>query len=255
MQIPVVLESVIGNAQQNVLIRQALEQQAESKLAQFSSALLPGMNRPVLGVRIPQLRQMAQILAKGDWRTYLRTAVDDSFEELLLQGLTAGYATVKAGQKGQPSLQETFQYYTAYVDRIDSWSLCDSFVPTLKLAKKQSAEVWNFVVPFLSSPHVYAVRFGVVMLLAHFLDKEHIQQVLTLLQGITRTDYYISMAVAWALSFCYIKFPQPTWEVFLHPGTLPIETLERALQKSVESLRISPRQRQLLRDRKKQLKA
>ncbi|MBR3600318.1 MAG: DNA alkylation repair protein, partial [Lachnospiraceae bacterium] len=75
----------------NQEIRIRLEAMAEAKYKEFSQSLIPG-SRPILGVRIPTLRNLAKELAKGDWKTYLDNAVDNSFEEVNLQGFVIGYA-------------------------------------------------------------------------------------------------------------------------------------------------------------------
>ncbi len=67
-------------------IRRWLEAHADKKFQKFTSGLIPGSDE-ILGVRIPLLRGLAKELARGDWRSYLKTAADDSYEEICLQGL------------------------------------------------------------------------------------------------------------------------------------------------------------------------
>ena len=232
--------------ERNNAIRAELEAQAESDYASFSASLSPG-TLPMLGVRIPKLRAMAARLAAGaDWRSYLSTASNGTFEEVLLQGLTIGAATAKAGGKGQPTLAEAERLVAGYVTKITGWSLCDSFCCSLKVAKRQPAAVWEWLQPYLRSSKENELRYGVVMLLFHFVDSGHIEADLQLLGAIHSEAYYVRMAVAWALSVCYIKFRQPTMAL-LGSGQLDDDTLNKALQKCIESYRVAPADKQQLR--------
>ena len=72
-------------------IKDFLAAHADARYAAFVTSLMPGA-RPVVGVRLPVLRALAKEIAKGDWRTYLEEAVDDTFEEVMLQGYVTGAA-------------------------------------------------------------------------------------------------------------------------------------------------------------------
>lgn len=62
----------------------------------------------------------------------------------------------------------------------------------------------------MKSDKEYEIRFGVVMAMAHYIDEEYIDNVLQWMDRISHEGYYVKMAVAWALSVCYVKFPQKT---------------------------------------------
>jgi len=85
----------------NAWIKEQLELQREPKFQKFTSSLLPGVEH-ILGVRIPSLRKIAKQLAQGDWKQYLTSASDDSYEEIMLQGMTLGYAKGELPEKEGP---------------------------------------------------------------------------------------------------------------------------------------------------------
>ena len=87
-------------------------------------SLLPGIEH-VLGVRLPQLRQIAKEVAQGNWQQYLLEE-PYYFEEIMLQGMVIGAIKVEP--------KERLQYVAAFVPRINSWSVCDSFCSGLKFA-------------------------------------------------------------------------------------------------------------------------
>ena len=119
----------------NNVIKEKLSVLAESKYQKFSSGLLPGIHN-ILGVRLPELRKIAKKLAKDDWQGYLQNASDDSFEEIMLQGITIGYV--------KSELSDILPYITIFVNKIDNWSVCDSFCSGLKLPKQYPKEMWEY---------------------------------------------------------------------------------------------------------------
>ncbi|MNZ86209.1 hypothetical protein D3C78_1050260 [compost metagenome] len=96
------------------------------------------------------------------------------------------------------------------------------------------------------------MRFGVVMLLNFFIDEEHIDEVLRLLNRIEHEGYYVKMAVAWALSICFIKLPEQTM-VLLSDNSLDDFTYNKALQKMAESYRIDQNTKIRLREMKRKV--
>ncbi|MBC8569323.1 DNA alkylation repair protein [Zongyangia hominis] len=206
-------------------IRERLLALSEPDFQRFTSRLLPGVGN-ILGVRLPALRRLAKEIARGDWRAYLDTAGTSSFEEIMLQGMVIGAASAP--------VEELLSSIAAFLPKIDNWSVCDSFCSGLKMARTYPEEVWSFLKPYLESPKEFEARFGAVMLLNYFVDEAHIGQVLPLLGAVPAQGYYARMAVAWALSICYLHFPEKTL-AFLRQGDLDNFTYNKALQKIVES--------------------
>lgn len=209
-------------------IRARLEALAEPGYREFASSLIPNIDN-LLGVRLPALRRIALELARGDWRAWLRQAENDHFEETMLQAMVIGYGDMDA--------EERLRHIAAFVPRIDNWSVCDRFCLGLKFAAVNQASVWAFIQPYLKSEREYDVRFGVVMLLEHFIDEQYIAETLRLLDGVRHEGYYAKMAVAWAVSICYVKFPALTEDYLAH-SALDDFTFNKALQKIGESFRV-----------------
>lgn len=210
------------------MIREQILAKVDSDYQQFSASLLPTITN-ILGVRIPALRIMAKQIVKDDWRIYLQQADHEYFEEVMLQGMVIGYA--------QMDIEERLQYITDFVPKIDNWSVCDRFCGGLKFTSTHQQPVWEFILPYLSSEHEYEVRFAVVMLLTYYVDEYYIQDVLRHLDRVQHEGYYVKMAVAWAISICYIHLPEPTMHYLQH-NQLDRFTYNKALQKITESYRI-----------------
>ena len=209
-------------------IREELAGLADEKYRRFSSGLLPGTEN-IIGVRIPDLRRIAQREAKSGWKEYLADASDDSFEEIMLQGLVTCYA------KADPD--EICKALDAFVPKVDNWSVCDSTVMTLKTAKKYPEVFFSYAEKCIAENTEFSVRFGIVLLLAHFITDEYYKKVLSLINRSSFPGYYASAAAAWAVSVAFAKYPEYT-EMWLQTCRLDTETFNRSLQKIRESYRV-----------------
>jgi len=222
-------------------IRQQLMEMADEGYRKFASSLIPNIDN-LLGVRLPELRRLAKSIARGDWRAYIKHADNRYFEETMLQGLAIGYA--------RADIEEKLRAVAEFVPRIDNWSVCDSFCTGLKFAKDHKRRVWDFLQPYLASDREYEIRFGVVMLLNYFTDDEYIDRVLAWCDRIRHDGYYVKMAVAWAISVCFVHAPQQT-TAYLRNNTLDDFTHNKAIQKIIESLRVDAETKTTLRSLKR----
>jgi 3-methyladenine DNA glycosylase AlkD len=218
-------------------IREQIFELADQEYRKFQSALCPGCSN-ILGVRVPLLRNLAKDIARDDWREYLENAGNDYFEEIMLQGMVIGYA--------QAETEELIGYIKAFVPKIDNWAVCDSFCTGLKFTKKNRERIWDNLHLHLSSKEEFEIRFGTVMLLNYYIDEDYIDRVLLMLDGIKHEGYYVKMAIAWALSLCFVKFPEKTMNYLLQ-NTLDNFTFNKSLQKITESLRVDKETKILIR--------
>lgn len=209
-------------------VRARLEAHAEPAYRDFNQRLIPG-KEGILGVRMAPMHRLAKEIAKGDFHAYLADARDDSYEETLLQGLVIGCAKVE--------MEERQNMIAAFVPKIDNWATCDLFCGALKCVRAAPDGFLPFLLPYLAHADVYGVRFGVVMLLDYYIDAVHIDRVLDALDGVRCPDYYVKMAVAWAVSMCFSPFPEKTL-AYLRRCALDDWTYNKALQKIIESRQV-----------------
>ncbi len=229
-------------------IQEQLLSMAESDYQKFTASLLPGVNN-ILGVRLPKLRKLAKQIAKEDWRDYFKTIQskndkNEYFEETMLQGMVIGYMV--------EDIETILTYIKYFIPKIDNWSVCDSFCIGLKFTKQNQGQVWDFLQPYFYSESTYAVRFSIVMLLDFYIDQVHIEQVLKVFDKINHSDYYVKMAVAWAISICYIKFPILTMD-YLKNNHLDDFTYHKSLQKITESLQIDKETKLMIKKMKRSI--
>ena len=210
---------------------------AERGNLEFTRRLHPGVEG-VLGIRIPDLRNLARRIARQDAAAYLQAVETDPETEQIpymeartLQALVLGYIK-------PTSVDDYLAHVARWVPRINSWSVCDAFqlADARRLLAEHNDRIWAFAGERLDSEHEYTVRFGVVLLMLYFIESTHVSAVLDRLCAVRHEGYYVRMAVAWAVAECYIRFPEHTLPIF-EQHRLPLWTHNKALQKIRESLR------------------
>jgi len=247
-------------------IREELLLISENKYKKFTSSLLPGIEN-VLGVRLPILRDMAKRIVKDDWRNELAQIQDVYFEEIMLRGLIIGYSNT--------DIEETLEYVTRFVPKINNWSVCDSFCVSLKIIQKNRASVWKYLQKYLNSDKEFEVRFGLISLLDHYIkcdengksiprrrtitladvendeeqNGEYIERVLDILNCEFTQGYYTRMAAAWTTAEAFCTFPHKTMKMLVH-SKMDDYTYKKAVQKICESRIPSDEVKKMLRNSK-----
>lgn len=205
----------------------------DEKYKKFSCTLLPDTDN-IIGVRVPEIRKIAKELAKGKWQDYKD---DKYYEEIMLQGLIIGYA------KTDDILR--FELLKNFIPKIKNWGVCDIVCSNLKFTNKNKSQMWKFLQQYFYSDSEFEVRFAVVMLLNYFIDDDYIDRVLNILDSIKHDGYYAKMAVAWAISICFVKQWDKSFK-YIKSSNLPEWTYNKSIQKACESYRISDDKKRLL---------
>jgi len=219
-------------------IKHLLMTWAEPQFRAFSMSLMPGVSL-VLGVRLPKLRKLARELAIGDVDRYLQEASDATFEEIMLQGMVIGYAA--------KDLPKTLARIQTFVPKMDNWSVCDSFCGTLKFVEKNRSFFLRFLSPYFKSKEEYDVRFAIVIGLNYYIVPEYIDVLLQKLRWVKHKGYYAQMALAWALSMAYIKFPQETEKFLMSENAFDDFVFNKTIQKICESRQVDTQKKMRLR--------
>lgn len=222
-------------------IRKKIFELSDEKYKEFQSKLCPNTNN-IVGVKVPVLRNYAKELAKGDFKHYLNKIGNDYYEEIMLQGMIIGLAKME--------LEERFQYIKTFVTKIDNWAVCDIFCAGLKFVNKNKEEVWEFLKSYEKSTKEFELRFFIVMMLDFYITDEYIEKVLILLDNIKHDGYYVKMAIAWAISIAYIKYPKITMD-YLKNNTLDNFVYNKALQKINESYRVKNEDKEIIKQMKR----
>ena len=218
-------------------IRNELLNHVDESYRKFQSSLIPGVEN-FLGVRRPVLRKMAAGILKENGRVFLKEAGRNSFEEILLRALVIGGLSAEK--------EEILNLTKEFIPQITDWCICDTFCNGLKAAKEYREEFWEFLTPYLTSEKEFEARFAAVMILEHYICDSWIDQSLGALYEIRQEGYYAQMAVAWAYSMCFVKYPEKT-ERFLQEHRLPEFTYKKTISKINDSLPVPREEKERIR--------
>ena len=213
----------------NQEIRNRLEELSEEKYKKFHSSLCPNSNE-ILGVRVPTLRNFAKEIVKHeDIEKYLENAVDNSYEEIVLQGIVLVI--------WKTSIENFCKHLKKFIPKINSWAVCDVSVSGFKITNKNMEYMWKFIQKYLKSDKEFELRFAIVMLLDYYIKDQYIDRVLEILNSTKHEGYYVKMAIAWTIQVAFVKFPEKTMN-FLKENDIDNWTYNKALQKIIESYRV-----------------
>lgn len=197
----------------------------------------------ILGIKIPILRKLTKELLKEYDYLELLNINNDYYEYVMLKGLIISNIKV--------SYEERINLITEFLSLIDNWAICDIFVSELKFIKKNGQNFLEFIKPLFKSNNEYDKRFAIVVLLDYYINDTYIDYVLDTMLNINDERYYVKMAISWCLSICLIKYFDKTI-MFLKNNTNKFDewTYNKALQKGIESLRISKENKEILKKMK-----
>lgn len=203
---------------------------------EFQIKLLPDVpSESVIGVRTPQLRTYAKEVAKMDGREeFLLDLPHRYFDENQL------HAFVISLEKDFDKCMEELERFLPY---IDNWATCDQLAP--RIFKKYRRELLPYIRIWLASDHTYTVRFGIGMLMSHFLDGDFDERYLEWVAGVRSESYYINMMIAWYFATALAKQYDAALP-YLTQERLEVWTHNKTIQKAVESSRIAPEQKTYL---------
>lgn len=216
--------------------RSEIEKNRDERYADFQHRLLPTLPADsIVGVRTPVLRELAKRMAKeDDVDVFLSVLPHKSFEENQL------HAFVIARER---YFDRCVAQVEAFLPYVDNWATCDQLSPVC--FAKHHTDLLPHIRRWMSSKHEYTVRFGIGMLLRHFLDDdfqpEHLQWVTT----IRRDEYYITMMQAWYLATALAKQWDSTFPLV---AALPEPLRRMTVRKACESFRVSDEHKKMLRD-------
>ncbi len=207
----------------------------------FQSRLMPTVSpETVIGVRTPALRRLAgELYGTPEAEAFLRELPHRYYEENTLHALLV---------ERIPDYAACVAALDAFLPQIDNWATCDSLSP--RVFKSRPAALPKQIRKWLDTGEVYTVRFGVCMLMKHYLGEDFAPRYLEWVATLPGEDYYMRMAVAWYFATALAK--QYTAALpYITQGRLPVWTHNKAIQKVVESYRISPEQKAYLKQYKR----
>lgn len=209
-------------------IREALTRLRDEKYRAFQSKLIPTIApEAMIGVRTPALRSLArQLYRAGDYGAFLAELPHGSFDENQLHAFI-----ISELRDFETCIDETCRF----LPYVDNWATCDQLSP--KAFKKNRQRLPEYVRGWLASGQTYIVRFGIGVLMAHFLDEDFKPEYLRMVSQVRSEEYYVRMMVAWYFATALAKQYDAALP-YIERLSLESWTHNKTIQKCAESDRI-----------------
>ena len=217
-------------------IREELFALRDEGYAAFQQKLIPGVPAErVIGVRVPELRKLAKRYYKdSEHRQFLQALPHGYYDEDLLHALL-----IAEEKDCARCLEET----EAFLPFVDNWAVCDIFSP--KVFAKHKEELLQRIRIWAKSEKTYTCRFGIGMLMQHFLDTDFDAAYLEIPATVQSEEYYVNMMLAWFFATALAK----QWEAtipYLENKRLARWTHNKTIQKARESYRMTAAEKEYL---------
>lgn len=220
------------------IITEGLFELKDEKYQIFQAKLIPNIFADkIIGVRTPVLRSYAKKVVKmPETMKFLQDLPHNYYDENNLHGVLLSLLYPKDIEAFLRELERFLPY-------VDNWATCDMLSP--KIFKKHLSYVYERVQKWIQSNHVYTIRFGIVTLLGFYLDDEFKPEMLRLVANVKSEDFYVKMAISWYFSIALVK-QYDTTIPFIQNQVLETWTHNKAIQKAIESKRITPERKEYL---------
>ena len=202
----------------------------------FQSKLIPTIPvETIIGVRIPAIRKLAKEYGKDPESVeFLKQLPHTYYDENILHALLV--AEIKDYEVCVKEVERFLPY-------VDNWAVCDIFSP--KVFRKNKDKLIDKIREWTASGPSYPCRFGMEMLMTHFLDEDFRVEYLEIPAAVHSEEYYVNMMIAWFYATALAK----QWDAtigYIEDQRLDTWTHNKTIQKARESYRITPEQKEYL---------
>ena len=200
----------------------------DKKYRDFQIKLIPTRDPDtIIGIRTPELRRLAkQIVKENTYKLFLKDIPHKYFDENQLHAFII--SEIK-------DFDECITLINAFLPYVDNWATCDQMSP--KVFKKNHDKLIKYIEGWINSKDTYTIRFGIGMLLQHFLDEDFKPEYLEMVSILKSEEYYVNMMRAWYFATALAKQYDNTI-CYIEMRKLDVWTHNKIIQKAIESYRI-----------------
>lgn len=218
------------------LIKSLLELR-DLKYKDFHAKLMPTIDKDrIIGIRVPVLRKFVADFNNSDYKNeFLNTLPHYYYEENNLHAFLI--EKVK-------DFDTAIKLTDAFLPYIDNWATCDMLRP--KVFSKNKEKLLKYIEKWLKDKHPYTVRYGIEMLMVHFLGENFSPAFARIVSEIKSDEYYVNMMIAWYFATALALHYDAILPYFKTPK-LDKWTHNKAIQKAIESYRVTDKQKAELR--------
>ena len=212
----------------------------DDKYKSFQAKLVPNRNPDtILGIRTPEMRKIAKdLFESNDYDLFLNELPHQYYEENLIHFFVI--SMIKDFDKCIKEVERFLPY-------VDCWPVSDQATP--KSFRKNHDKLLPYIKKWIKSKHIYTSRFGIRMLMNEYLGDDFKKEYLDLVSSVKSDDYYLKMMVAWYFATALAKKYDETISIF-ESHVLDEWVHKKAIQKAIESYRVSDEHKKYLRSLK-----
>lgn len=209
----------------------------DDKYKEFQSKLVPNISKEnILGVRTPELRRLAkELFVSKEYNEFLNELPHKYYEENLIH-----FFVISMIKDFNECIKETEKF----LPYVDCWPVSDQATP--KVFRKHHDELLPYIKKWIKSKHIYTSRFGIRMLMNEYLGDDFKPEYLKLVSSIKSDEYYLKMMVAWYFATALAKKYDETI-IYFEEHRLDDWIHKKAIQKAIESYRVSNEHKEYLR--------
>ena len=216
-------------------ITERLFELKDEDYAVFQKKLIPDTKYEMIGVRTPDLRKLAKELSGTQQaEEFLKELPHRYFDENQLHAFIISLTK---------DFDRCIEQVNTFLPYVDNWATCDQLSP--KVFAKNLPKLVVQIDGWITSDRTYTVRFGIGMLMQHYLDADFKPQYMEQVASVRSDEYYIRMMVAWYFATALAKQYDSAVK-YLEQRKLDTWTNNKTIQKAVESYRITAETKEYL---------
>lgn len=210
------------------MIKERLKALQDKEYLKFHLNIVPNIQEErIIGVRVPQIRNLAKDLAKEEIDSFLDDLPHYYQEENMLHAILL--SNIK-------DVNEALERLNAFLPYVDNWAVCDTIKP--KAFKKNDKRIIEEIRKWIASSHTFTARYGIVALFTFFMDDKYEKDYLDLPLTAISDDYYVNMAIAWFYQVALVKHYDDA-VVYLETNRLNDFVHNKTISKCHDSYRLS----------------
>lgn len=221
-------------------IRKKLIEHSDEKYQKFESSLIPNIDKKsIIGVRTPILKNMAKEIIKENLGfQYIKMLPHKYFEENQIHSFILSESK---------DFDECVKNINSFLKYVDNWATCDQLCP--KVFKINKKKLLISIKKWINTKKTYHIRFGIKMLMSHFLDDDFDKKYLKIVSSVKSDEYYVNMMIAWYFATALAKQYNDAI-VYIEKYRLSPWVHNQTIKKAIESFRVSAKSKQYLKSLK-----
>ena len=205
----------------------------DAKYRKFQQNLIPNIAPDtIIGVRTPELRRLSMEVENRE--CFLISLPHDYFEENQIHAFLV---------EQEKDFNAAICQVEVFLPYVDNGATCDQLRP--KVFRKHRKQLLPYIQRWIMAGQTYTIRYGIGMLMCHFLDEDFAPEYLELVASVSHQDYYVKMMVAWFFATALAK-QYDAAIAYIAEHRLDPWIHRKTIQKAVESYRIAPERKQIL---------